>query len=79
MAPALEAKSETESEGAWLRYWRAQPGSALFLIAAIGGCTIAFPLRGVFPEGFGLLRQIAAGAFIGLGFGMLPNAHRIWD
>lgn len=79
MAPAPEAKPETESEGAWLRYWRAQPGSALFLIAAIGGCTIAFPLLDVLPEGFGLLRQIAAVAFIGLGFGMLPITHRIGD
>jgi hypothetical protein len=76
---APEGKSEAESESAWLLYWHAQPDSTLFLIAAVGGCTIAFPLLDIFPEGFGLLRQIAVGAFIGLGFGMLPIAHRIRD
>jgi hypothetical protein len=75
--PARDALPTRENP--WLRYWRAQPGSALFLIAATIGCAIVLPMTGLFPEGFGALRAAAAGGFIGFGFGMLPIAHRIWD
>ncbi|MCA9511892.1 MAG: hypothetical protein KC560_14370 [Myxococcales bacterium] len=68
-----------DRENPWLRYWRAQPGSAVFLIVATIACGAAAPFTGLFPESFGLVRQILAGAFIGFCFAMLPIAHRIWD
>ena len=66
-------------ENPWLRYWHAQPGSAVLLIVATIGCAVAAPFTGLFPESFGVVREVLAGAFIGFCFAMLPIAHRIWD
>lgn len=68
-----------EPEGALLRYWRAQPGSAVLLLVATFGCAFAAPFLDIFPDGFGIVRRVFAGALIGWGFGMLPIAHRLWD
>ncbi|MEE3329484.1 MAG: hypothetical protein VX246_01340 [Myxococcota bacterium] len=51
----------------------------MFFIAVMIECAILLPMSGLFPDDFGALRRIAAGGFIGFGFGMLPLAHRIWD
>lgn len=77
MAPQSEANYRSES--ALRRYWRAQLGSALFLITVTIGCAILLPMSGLFPDDFGPLRRIAAGGFIGFGCGMIPVAYPIWD
>ena len=80
-SPARSAgdPGEAEPESELRRYWRAQPGSAVLLLVATFGCAFAAPFLDLFPDGFGIVRQVLAGAFIGFGFGMLPIAHRIWD